>query len=109
MYGMCEVCGEVADGEFKSACLKVRLCIQHARDWDDVVCDMPEWRSWWLADAEYKTVLTVIRSGSVPLPHAVIDVLGTLKRCDEVQRLLRPRLKELFKQMKADYKPKESS
>ena len=102
MLAVCEICGQMADGEFKSACLKIRLCIQHARDWDDAVLDMPEWRAWWLADMEVKAVWAVIQSGSVPLAEAIVEAQRSIKQTDIEQRKLRPRLKELFEQMKID-------
>ncbi len=106
MLANCEVCGAMADGEFKSACFKLRLCLKHARDWDDAVCDMPEWKAWMLADVEFKTVWAAIQGGSVPITLAISESLRALRQADVEQRKLRPLLKELFGQMQAKYKSK---
>ncbi len=109
MNGMCEVCGHPSDGSFKSACLKVLLCMQHARDWDDAVCDMPEWMVWLLADIEFKAVWAAIQGGAATIPQAIEESLRTIRVCDETQRELRPKLKELLERMKTEYESKEKT
>ena len=99
----CEVCSNPVVSDVKAACLNLRLCTQHHREWDNVVIEMQEWKDYQKAEYERLAVAWATQGGVLTVAEAITENGHCMDMSDVAQRILRPLLLKLLADMKAAY------